>query len=137
DARTALLNQPKGIAISRRTGSIFIVDARNTRIREIDRTTGIIDTVAGGPVRGYGGDGGPPLGASFAFQIPSDNPEPGGAIAIDDQDRLYVADTENQRIRRIDLGLGVIDTIAGNGTPGFGGDGGLAVSAQLRYPRDI
>jgi DNA-binding beta-propeller fold protein YncE len=137
DARTALLNQPKGIAISHRTGSIFIVDARNTRIRKIDGTTGIIDTVAGGPVRGYGGDGGPPLGASFAFQIPSDNPEPGGAIAIDDQDRLYVADTENQRIRRIDLELGVIDTIAGNGTPGFGGDGGLAVSAQLRYPRDI
>jgi|SRR5581483_7436390 len=141
DARTALLNQPKGIAVSRSTGALFIVDARNTRIRRIDGATGIIDTVAGGPTRGYGGDGGPPLAASFAFQIPSDNPEPGGAVAIDDQDRLYdrlyVADTENQRIRRIDLALDLVETVAGNGTAGFSGDGGLAVAASLNYPRDI
>jgi len=136
-AKLALLNQPKGIAVSARTGSIFIVDARNTRIRKIDGATGIIDTVAGGATRGFGGDGGPPLGASFAFQLPVDNPEPGGAIAIDAQDRLYIADTENQRIRRVDFALGVIDTVAGNGVAGFSGDGGLAVSASLNYPRDV
>jgi DNA-binding beta-propeller fold protein YncE len=137
DASGALLNRPKGLAISRRTGAIFILDAANFRVRRIDAESGVIDTVAGGPTLGYAGDGGPPLSAAFAFQMPGDNPEPGGAIALDDADHLYVADTENQRIRRIDFDQNVIDTVAGNGLAGFSGDGGLAVSASIRFPRDI
>src|SRR4029079_517271 len=67
----------------------------------------------------------------------SDNPEPGGALAIDDQDRLYIADTENQRIRRVDFAANTIETIAGNGTAGCSGDGGPATDASLAWPRDI
>jgi DNA-binding beta-propeller fold protein YncE len=137
DARTALLNQPKGVAVSALTGALYIVDTRNVRVRKIDPATGVIDTVAGSATRGFAGDGGPPLEAQFAFQKPLDNPEPGGAIAIDAMDRVYVADTENQRIRRIDLAAGVIDTVAGNGQVGFSGDGAAAVGAALNYPRDI
>jgi DNA-binding beta-propeller fold protein YncE len=136
DAQTAQLNQPKGAVVSARDGAIYVVDARNVRVRRIDAATHVIDTVAGG-APGYGGDGGPPLAASFMFQKDSDNPEPGGAIAIDADNRLYVADTENQRIRRIDLDAGVVDTVAGNGTAGFGGDGGAATDASLNYPRDV
>jgi DNA-binding beta-propeller fold protein YncE len=96
-------------------------------------------------MRGAGGDGGPPLAAQFSFQRGldqtggdgGDNPEPGGAIAIDAAGRLYVADTENQRIRRIDLTLQTVETVAGDGTAGGGGDGGPATAAQLNYPRDV
>jgi DNA-binding beta-propeller fold protein YncE len=137
DARTALLNQPKGVAVSRLDGALYLVDTRNTRVRRIDKVTNVIDTVAGGATRGYAGDGGPPLEAQFAFQKVLDNPEPGGAIAIDDADRIYVADTENQRIRRIDLAANLIETVAGNGQIGDGGDGGPALDAALNYPRDI
>jgi len=70
------------------------------------------------------------------FQIADDNPEPGGGLAIDSQDRLYIVDTENQRIRRVDFAADVIETVAGNGTPGFSGDGGPATEASLAWPRD-
>ena len=56
---------------------------------------------------------------------------------FDDQGRLYISDTMNHRIRRVDFGLNRIDTIAGNGTGGFGGDGGLATAAMLNRPLDI
>ena len=85
---------------------------------------------------GFAGDGGPPLSAQLAFQKPNDNPEPGGGLAIDAQDRLYIVDTENQRIRRVDFAANVIETVAGNGTAGFSGDGGPATEASLNYPRD-
>jgi len=132
----ALLFHPKSVVVSRTTGAIYLVDARNFRVRRIG-TDGIIDTVAGSASAGFGGDGGPPLAAQFQFQMVSDNPEPGGGLAIDDQDRLYVVDTENQRIRRVDFAANLIETIAGNGTAGFSGDGGPATDASLAWPRDV
>jgi len=132
----ALLFHPKSVVVSRMTGAIYLADARNFRVRRIG-TDGIIDTVAGSAPAGCGGDGGPPLAAQFQFQMVSDNPEPGGGLALDDQDRLYVVDTENQRIRRVDFAANVIETVAGNGTSGFSGDGGPATAASLAWPRDV
>jgi sugar lactone lactonase YvrE len=137
DAKAAQLSQPKGAAVSATDGSLYIIDAGNARVRRIDGATNVIDTVAGSGTPGFGGDGGPPLGASFAFQDAAANAEPGGAVALDAGGRLYVADTLNQRIRRIDFNTGEIDTFAGNGTAGFSGDGGAATDASLNNPRDV
>ena len=131
----ALMNQPKAVVFSHTTGAAYVADTRNFRVRRID-TTGVIDTVVGGAMAGFAGDGGPPLSALLAFQKPNDNPEPGGGLTIDAQDRLYIVDTENQRIRRVDFAANVIETVAGNGTAGFSGDGGPATDASLNYPRD-
>jgi sugar lactone lactonase YvrE len=132
---SALLNRPKGIALAP-SGDLFIVDAQNFRIRRIAATTGVIQTVAGNGTRGASGDGGSPTAAQFSFQEDGDNPEPGGAVALDAQGRLYIADTLNDRIRRVDLTAGLIETVAG-GTRGNSGDGGPATAAQLDRPRDV
>jgi sugar lactone lactonase YvrE len=143
-AEAALMNQPKSIVLDP-SGNLFIVDTRNFRVRRIAAESGTIDTVVGVGARGDGGDGGAPLLAQFSFQKGldqaggdgGDNPEPGGAIAMDAQGRLYIADTQNSRIRRVDFALGIIETIAGNGSAEFSGDGGPAIEAGLRYPQDI
>ena len=127
---------PKSVAVSRTTGAIYLADTRNFRVRRIG-SDGVIDTVVGGGQAGFAGDGGPPAAALLAFQMVNDNPEPGGALAIDDQDRLYIVDTENQRIRRVDFAADTIETVAGNGTAGFSGDGGPATEASLAWPRDV
>jgi DNA-binding beta-propeller fold protein YncE len=132
----ALLNRPKGIALAP-SGDLYILDANNLRIRRIAAASGEIDTVAGSGMRGSGGDGGPPLAAQFSFQMAGDNPEPGGSIALDAEGRVYVADTENDRVRRIDFASNLIETIAGTGTHGASGDGGPATAAELYHPRDI
>jgi sugar lactone lactonase YvrE len=134
-ATSALLNQPKSIAIDSKQ-NIFIADSRNQRIRVIN-PDGIIDAVAGTGKRGYAGDGGQPGLADFSMQEANDNPEPGGSITVDAQGRVYVADTFNNRIRRIDVVEGIVTTIAGNGVAGFGGDGGPATDASVNLPRDL
>ncbi len=139
-AAQALLNMPKAIAVSSITGEIFVVDTRNARVRKIapdgvgDDT---ITTVAGTGMLGYGGDDGPALSAAFKFQSGNMNPEPGGGITLDADGVLYVADTENHRVRSINLATGAVATVAGTGVQGDGGDGGPAITAQLDYPRDL
>jgi sugar lactone lactonase YvrE len=135
-AAGALLNMPKAVAQGRTTGAIYVADTRNFRVRRIG-ADGVIDTVVGGATAGFAGDGGPPAAALLAFQMANDNPEPGGGLAIDDQERLYIVDTENQRVRRVDFAAGMIETVAGNGTAGFAGDGGPATEASLAWPRDV
>jgi sugar lactone lactonase YvrE len=134
-ASRAQLNQPKSIAVDSKQ-NIFVTDSRNQRIRVID-TDGIIDAVAGTGKVGFGGDGGMPLLADFYMQQANENPEPGGSITVDADGRVYLADTYNDRIRRIDLTAGTVTTIAGNGTTGFAGDGGPATAASLNRPRDL
>ncbi len=65
------------------------------------------------------------------------NPPPAGALVFGSDGRLYISDALNNRIRRVDFQLDLIETIAGNGVAGFGGDGGPALSASLYNPRDM
>lgn len=134
-ARGARLNQPTQAILSD-DGSLFILDMRNQVIRKID-TDGVIHTVAGTPTEaGYDGDGGDPLRAHFRFPS-GPNPPPGGALALDDEGRLYVSDTLNHVIRRIDFKKNTIETVVGTGEAGDSGDGGDAQEAQLNNPRDL
>ena len=105
---------------------MYIADSENARIRRV-APDGIISTVAGSGERGFSGDGGPATEA--ALHRPS-------GLAVDSDGTLYIADSLNHRIRKVDPG-GAITTVAGNGTQGRGGDGGPAVAAQLGHPRDV
>lgn len=106
------------------TGNLFIADTENHRIRKID-TRGIVSTVAGTGEAGFSGDGGPAASARL------NGPE---GVWADASGNIFIADTRNQRIRKVDS-RGVITTIAGRGTAGFSGDGGLAVHAEFNEPK--
>ena len=78
----------------------------------------------------------PPLQAQINMPR-GGNPPPAGAIAFDQQGRLYISDALNNRIRQVDFEQNIIETVAGNGDQGFSGDNGLAIEASLNNPRDI
>ncbi len=107
-------------------GNLYLSDSWNQRIRKVNKA-GIVSTFAGTGQWGSGGDGGPALEAQFLFP---------GPLAVDTQGNLFVVDQNNSRVRRIDLN-GIINTVAGNGTAGFSGDGGPAKDAQLSRPGGI
>lgn len=142
-AATATLDLPVAVVFDG-DGSMLIADQANQMIRRVDHTTGIIETIAGtghcadavNPAPCVLNDGGPATGAGFHFPI-GQSATPGGRIALDPQGNIYVADTENFRLRRIDRASGLIDTYAGNGTWGFAGDGGPARDAQLGRLTDV
>jgi hypothetical protein len=124
-AQIATLNQPAGVA-ALPDGGYLVADTGNNRIRRVS-ASGIIATVAGTGTAAYGGDGGP--ATSALLNAPSDvAPLTGGGFLI--------ADTGNNRIRRVDVD-GSIRTVAGGRTPGFGGDGGPAGKALLRAPEGV
>jgi len=123
-ATSASLNRPQGIAIDT-SGNLFLADELNNRIRRVDASTGIITTFAGNGTAGFSGDGGPATSAALS--------SPTG-VALDSSGNLYIADFANHRIRRVVAGSGIIITVAGNGTAGFGGDGGAATAASLNFP---
>ncbi|MGD0499685.1 MAG: putative Ig domain-containing protein, partial [Bryobacteraceae bacterium] len=117
------LNCPNGVAVDA-AGSLYIADSYNNRILKV--SNGVITTAAGSGPQGFSGDGGSATSAPLSF--------PSG-VAVDAAGNLYIADTSNQRIREVSNG--VIVTVAGNGTGGFGGDNGPATSAELSYPSGI
>ena len=119
------LNYPEAVAVDA-LGNLFIADTKNNRIRKVD-TNGVITTVAGNGIRGYSGDRGPAIQASLN--------SPSG-VALDNPGDLYIADTDNNRIRKVDAN-GIITTIAGSGIGGYGGDGGPATTAKLGCPYDV
>jgi sugar lactone lactonase YvrE len=119
----ALFKQPKALERDPVSGDLYILDQQNFRIRKI-AADGMLTTIAGAPMAGFSGDGGPALGAQFGFEAGS-NPEPSGGLTFKDN-KVFVADTLNHRIREIDLATGMIRTIAGDGTP-----------AVLNHPRDL
>ena len=123
-AVAAQLYSPQGVAPDG-AGNLYIADLGNRRIRKVD-AAGVISTVAGAGTRGYGGDGGAATEAQLG---------PRG-VALDGAGNLYIADTSNHRIRKVDA-AGVISTVAGDGTRGSGGDGGPAVAAQLDLPNGV
>ena len=124
-AVAALLRFPEGVAVDG-AGNLYIADRNAQRIRKVD-AAGVISTVAGDGTRGYGGDGGPAVAAQL------DWPE---GVALDGAGNLYIADVNNNRIRKVDA-AGAISTVAGDGTQGFGGDGGPATAAQLNRPTGV
>jgi len=119
------LGFPRGVAVAA-DGSLYITDWWNHRIRRVG-PDGIITTVAGNETYGFSGDGGPAVQASLDWPW-------GVAVAADGS--LYIADADNDRIRRVGPD-GIISTVAGNGIYGFSGDEGPAVQAGLRYPPGI
>ena len=124
-AAAARLNFPADAAMDG-AGNLYIADTRNHRIRKVD-ANGIISTLAGTGAEGFSGDDGP----ATAAQLRS----PSG-LATDGAGNLYIADTGNHRIRKMD-GDGIIASVAGTGTEGFSGDGGPATAAQLWSPFHI
>ena len=135
DIGTVRFDQPKMVHVDS-ADDIFVVDMRNERVRFIDTSERTITTVAGNGDKDYCGDGGPARDACLSFPL-SENPEPGGAVALSpDETLLYVADTENHVIRVVDRATGRIDLYAG--APLQAGDvDGDRLDAQFAYPRDI
>jgi hypothetical protein len=119
-------------------GNLYLADGGNNIVRRVDALTGIITTVAGTPQTGCSsapcGDGGPARNALLSSP---------GSVALDSAGNLYIADTGDQVVRRVDAKTGLISTVAGSYgageefggfTGGYGGDGGAATSAQLNNP---
>jgi uncharacterized protein (TIGR03437 family) len=121
-ATSAELYNPSGVVVNT-SGSVYIADTSNSRIRKVS-AAGIITTVAGNGAEGYSGDGGPATSAQLFY--------PSG-VALDASGNLYIADQNNNRIRKVSA-TGIITTVAGNGAEGYSGDGGSATSAQLNVP---
>jgi sugar lactone lactonase YvrE len=117
-ATSAALNA-KSVALDK-AGNLYIGDFGNNRIRKVN-SSGVISTIAGTGVAGFGGDGGPALSAQISGPV---------GLAFDTAGNLFFSDVFNNRIRKID-NAGGITTIAGNGTQGFAGDGGLATAAEI------
>jgi hypothetical protein len=124
-ATSAMLNGPVDIAIDL-SGNLYIVDDGNDRIRMIN-PSGTITTVVGNGGGGFSGDGGPATSATMS------NPN---GMTVDANGVLYIADTFNERIRRVDQ-FGTITTVAGNGGGGFSGDGGPAIDAEFSLPSRV
>ncbi|MGA2716586.1 MAG: hypothetical protein ABSG41_26120, partial [Bryobacteraceae bacterium] len=135
-ATNARLNEPYGIAVDS-TGSIYFADQGNTRIRKIS-ASGIITTVAGNGTQGFSGDNGPATNAQLSGPY---------WVAVDAFGNFFIADRNNNRIRKVSNGT--ITTVAGSGPAGFlyggsnpssgsfGGDGGPATSAELNEPMAV
>ncbi len=119
-ATSAQLNRATGVAVDA-AGNLYICDADNFRIRKVD-PSGIITTIAGTGTNGHSGDGGPATSANIGFS---------SGIILDASGNIYIASQQQSYSVRKITPTGTITTVAGNGTSGHSGDGGLAVNAQF------
>jgi hypothetical protein len=126
-ATSAALNRPEGVFVDG-SGNIFIADTDNSVIREVLAASGNIQTVAGNGNAGYGGDGAAATSAELN--------DPFG-VFVDGTGNIFIADTDNSVIREVVASSGSIQTVAGNATPGYSGDGTPATSAQLDEPEGV
>ena len=123
-ATSAMLNSPSGI-VEDSAGNIFISDLYNNRVRKITLITGLISTIAGTGSPGFNSDN---IAAVHALLF-----SPMG-LAIDHFGNVYIADQDNNRVRKVTMSTGEISTVAGTGVAGFNGDDIDAMDAQLHYP---
>jgi len=123
-AKLAGLDSPYGVAVDS-AFNIYIGDTHNQRVRMVTFATGKISTIAGTGVKGFNGDG---LATTAELALPS-------GVAVGATGIVYVADSDNHRIRTISGGQ--LTTIAGSGSEGYTGDSGASTSAQLDTPRAI
>ena len=126
-AAAAQLNFPYNVALDG-PGNLYIADVSNDRIRKVDASTGNIETVAGTGISGYSGDG----GAATAAQLNSPR-----SVGVDAAGNLYIADSDNHRIRKVDASTGNISTVVGTGAQSYGGDGAAAAAAQINNPFSV
>jgi cysteine-rich repeat protein len=119
------LHQPPAVAVDT-VGRLFVVDAESHRVLRVN-SDGIVVVVAGHGTAGFSGDGQP--GPLAQLNRPS-------GIAVDESGRVFIADTGNHRVRRVNID-GTIETIAGTGVAGLTGDGGPAIGAQLNGPLGV
>ncbi|MDX2044345.1 MAG: hypothetical protein SF097_24260 [Acidobacteriota bacterium] len=126
-ATSAQLNQPLGVALDR-NGNLLIADWGNNRVRRINAVTGVITTIAGTGDTGFNGDGGAATNARI------NGPE---NVFVDKDNNIFIADSNNHRIRKVAASGATISTVAGTGTSGFSGDGGQATAANLSLPTDV
>ena len=125
----AKLNGPHHVLVRTEGGPIYIADTFNNRVRTLDPATGMIRALAGTGTKAFSGDGGQAMAAEFSGVF---------CLDLDRQGkRLYVMDLGNKRVRAVDLGSGLVTTIAGNGDKGVPADGTDALSAPLFDPRAI
>ena len=117
--------EPTGVAVDS-SGNFYIANSRENQVHKVD-TNGNASTVAGTYENGYSGDGGAATDAQLSYPI---------NIAVDSSGNLYIADQYNHRIRKVDKS-GIINTVAGDGTYGYSGDGAAATSAKMRYPAGV
>ena len=125
-ATTAVLREPFMCAFDS-AGNLLFSESRNYCVRRIDAQTGVITTLVGDGQAGYSGDGGPANRARLNEPY---------SLTVDDNGDIYIVDRLNAVVRKVDGATGIISTIAGNGEPGYGGDGGPGTLAQLREPND-
>ena len=125
-ATKALLNFPSAVAVDQ-TGTLYIADTLNHRVRRVDSLTGLIETVVGTGQTKWSGDGG--QGISTTLNEPV-------ALAIHGN-QLYIADQSNNRIRMLDLETLIVTTVAGTGDSGYNGDGMPAIEAGLAGPSGL
>jgi uncharacterized protein (TIGR03437 family) len=125
-ANKSELNHPQDVTVDS-SGNIYIADTSNAAIRKIT-TDGNINTVAGNNTIGYSGDAGVATSAGLISPY---------SVAVDSSGNIYIAEPEDGRIRKVTTSDGKINTIAGNGNVGFGGDGSAATSAQLWLPSGV
>jgi len=126
-AISADLDYPEGAAVDA-SGNLYIADTYNFVVRKVSASSGIITTVAGNHTEGYSGDGGLATNAMLSYP---------DSIAVDSSGNLYIADSVNNRIRKVTASSGIITTVAGNGTAGYSGDGGQATSAEIDEPQGV
>ena len=136
NVNVAELNLPSSVKFDA-TGNMYIADAGNRRVRKVNASDSIINTIAGNGTSGFSGDDDQAVNAQFNLPV-GQSAQPAGKVCLDPAGTyLYVADTDNHRVRRVHLASGIITTFAGNGTPGFAGDGAPATAASLNSPVDV